>query len=481
LAPAGAGRILDSLGRDALAATTDCNLETGWESAAPEGHDEWVEITFQKPERVCQLRLLFFPTFPAELQIEGRDPGGNWRPLTPVMPSSPFYWSGPRPYCSDWLYRLNAVFPATTLEALRLRKLGVKCGISEMRWFAPATEPAPAEMETFPELLRLLRDRGLNRLYCDRWVANALHRACGTNVQVPLDPVFFDAATPRLDCAMRLTPQTGVLARREDAGLCREALAQRLLPAQETPLGPWILFEFTAANGSGISGDDPGLQWAGFGCFLARNKTWAATLAGRADALCQAGKLDQAIDLARRAERAYPNYHPVIERLADWLKTSGQTNEAAAWQCQNARLSRPEIPARICFRNGVTFRGLTLSSRQARPGDTLTVRYYWQHPLRPPAPAPQVFVHFQGKAGLFQDDHGLERPAAAANQPLPEVFVEERKISVPADLPAGRYELNLGLFLPQAGGRRIRAETSLPGHHNAFTLPVVLEVIPRGT
>lgn len=470
-----AERIVDSKGRDAKSLTTDRNLDTWWGSDSAEGADEWVEIRFRKPERVCLVRLLCFPEYPPELQIEGLEPGGAWRPLTPLLPASYYFWSGPRLYFSDWLYRLNIVFAPVTVEALRLRRIGIKFGIRELQWFAPA-EPVEPDSQAFPELVRMLRERGINRLYCDRWVANAIHRTCGTAIQVPLDPALFAETTRWLGADMHLTPNTGILAHREDAGVCREVLSQRLVTTRETMLGPWVLFDFEAARWSDTLADELGLQWSGFACFMSRNKPWVATLVHRADALYLNGQKDKAMDLLLLAARVYPNYHPVTDRLTWWLETDGRKDEAVVWRRQSTRLAWPDNVAEIRFDNGVTFRGVTLSSRQVRPGETLTIRYYWQYPTKPCRNLPRVFVHFEGKRGLFQDDHPLPRPVGADNQPFPEVFTDERTVTVPATLPAGRYTVTLGLYLPEAHDRRIRADTHLPGEHNAFILPVTLEV-----
>ena len=471
-----AERIVDSKGHDALALVTDRKLDTWWESDSVEGADEWVEIRFRKPERVGLVRLLCFPKYPPELQIEGLEPGGTWQPLTSVLPSSYYFWSGPRLYFGDWLYRVNIVFTPVTVEALRLRCIGAKFGIRELQWFAPA-EPAVPDSQAFPELVNLIRERSINRLYCDRWVANALHRTCGQAIQVPLDPTFFEETTRRLGAEMRLTPHTGILARREDAGVCREVLSKRLVNARETTVGPWVLFDFEAAHWSDTQAGDLGLQWSGFACFMTRNKLRAATLVHRADAAYRNGNRSQAMDLLLQANRMYPNYHPVTDRLTWWLEADGRKNEAVAWRNQSAHLARPETNAEIRFHNGATFRGMTLSNCRVRPGETFIIRYYWQYPTKSFRNLPQVFVHFLGEHGLFQDDHPLPRLAGADDQPLPEIFMSSHTLRVPSDLAAGPYIVKIGLFRPEAHGKRIRADTDLPGEHGAFTLPVTIEVM----
>lgn len=466
-------QMVDSKGRDALKLATDCNLDTWWESAADEGEDEWIEIRFQKPERVALVRLLCFPQYPPELQVEGRLPGGAWQALTPVLPATGYFWQGPRPYFGDWLYRLNIVLAPVTVEALRLRRIGIKFGIRELQCFAPDEPATTTEAQAFPELARLVQERGINRLYCDRWVANALHRTLGDALQVPLEPTLFKEVSGRLGVQMHLTPHTGILVRREDAASCQEVLAERLVVMRGTAVGPWLLLDFDAEHWSDEQAEELGLHWAGFTCFLERNKQWAVTLARRADQCCRHGLNSLAAVLLGRAYIVYPNYHPVIERLATVLP------EDAIWRKESVRLAKPETAAEIKFPNGVTFVGLTLSSRQVRADEWLVIRYYWQYPTKPLAEQVRVFVHFQGERGLFQDDHPLTRPAAADEQPLPEIFMAERSVRVPAELPAGHYAIKLGLFQPKAGGKRLRADTRLPHEKNAVILPVSLEVVPH--
>lgn len=477
-------RMVDSKGRDAKPMTTDRNLDTWWESASSDEEDEWVEIRFHRPERICLVRLLCFPEYPPELQVEGLDHGGTWRSLTPVIPANYYFWSGPRPYFGEWLYRLNLVFAPVSVEGLRLRRIGLKFGIRELQFFAPATEQSALETNSLPALVKLIGARGIDRLYCDRWVANAVHRTFGNAVQVPLDPTIFKQTDGRLDADMRLTPSTGILARREDADLCRDVLAQRLVTARETPTGPWILFDFDTARWSATYADDLGLQWSGFACFMERNKAWSATLVRRAELSHRNGKPEQALELLQQAARAMPDYHPVSDRMTWWLEAAGYKDKAASWRKQSLRLAWPETAAEIRFGNGLKFRGMTLSSRRVRPGEKLSIRYYWQYPTKPLRNQPSAFVHFQlaqlpkgEERGLFQDDHDLTRPASADYQPLPEIFTEERTIAVPKTLPTGTYSMRLGLFRPRSDGKRLSAQTDLPCADDAAILPVTLEVV----
>jgi len=324
-------------------------------------------------------------------------------------------------------------------------------------------------------LLALLRQRGLDRLYCDRWVANAVHRSGGAPIRVPLDPRLFDESAAGLDSDMRLGPHTAILARREDAPFCRAALAARLAGARETPVGPWILFEAGSDSGWAAPGEPLGLQWRGPACFLDGGKAWAATLARRADRACAGGHPDQALALLRLADREHPDYHPVVERLATCLDRLGDAAAAGACRRRAARLAVPDIPAPIRFANGVVFHGLTIEPQPAAAGGTAVLRYYWQYPETWTPSRLGVFVHFEAGGRRFQDDHPLPCPAGVADQPLPQIFTEERRIAVPPDWPPGPTAITLGLFDP-SGGRRLAAESALPAARRAWRLPAPLDI-----
>ena len=145
--------------------------------------------------------------------------------------------------------------------------------VEAVQLFAPADEvaPAPPSWEAaLEDLLVLLRERGVRRLYCDRWPATAIRRETGGALAVPLHPAHFSTDPARLPLALRLNVHSALLARAEDAPRCRENLFRAGWSLRETTVGPWVLFDFggDAPWKPGL-GREGRLQWAGFACLPA--------------------------------------------------------------------------------------------------------------------------------------------------------------------------------------------------------------------
>ena len=83
------------------------------------------------------------------------------------------------------------------------------------------------------------------------------------------------------------------------------------------------------------------------------------------------------------------------------------------------------------------------------PGMTMTVTLNWSLP--PEAPIVSAFVHLLDDAGqtLAQAD----APVKAATDQVDQPFTAELALNLPADLPAGEYDLVAGLYDPATGER----------------------------
>jgi hypothetical protein len=99
--------------------------------------------------------------------------------------------------------------------------------------------------------------------------------------------------------------------------------------------------------------------------------------------------------------------------------------------------------------------GYTVEPETGRAGETLRLTLYWQAA----APISQdytVFVHLRRPAGgnMAQADH---RPLGSLYPtslwPVGELIRESSDLYLPVDLPAGEYELWVGLYLLETGER----------------------------
>ncbi|MDD5483018.1 MAG: hypothetical protein PHP98_05140 [Kiritimatiellae bacterium] len=481
--------IRDSLDRDVFSEITDGNIHTAWESAAAGCDDEWLEITFKNPREVAMLRLLS-SRYPGNWQIAGEDEHGVRRNLTPSVATAGYIWSGPRPYWSYGRpgYRLECRIQPGTFKRLWLHRLESNSLLLELQLFGPAPAPA-SEVSALNELLDVLRERNMKRLYCDRWPANAVFCAARGAVETPLDPDVFGGGPPVLSDDILFTPRTGILVRGEDAGFCGRVLRERMIEMRSTKIGPWVLFDFSPGRTPGQNTARPGkwlphygrdceLHWAGFGCLAKNNKRWAAELADRADFCSAKGAPAAAVVLLQKALETWPFYPPAVERLARLAAEHPfpPVPEAGRWMAELKKM-QPETRAEIKFDNGVEFAGISLSTNEIAAGGSLTVKYFWKYPVAPPAGRPWVFVHFLRGCDIFQDDRPLERFPGAECQPFQELFIETRSFTVPPAAPAGEYFIRIGLYdAARSDQRRLGVKSVLPSRLNAAELPVKLTV-----
>jgi len=471
VSPAEIESISDSQDNSVLPPLTDGNLDSYWESSVPEGDSEWLEVSFKKIQTVGMIRFLY-DDYPETWQIEGQPPGGVWKTLTPCIQTAGYLWSGPRPYWSWGMdtYRLECRIPAERLERIRIHHVGNRCRLREIQFFAPALPPA-GEETALAGLLDIIHGRGIKCLYCDRWPANAVYRETKGAVQTPLNPSLFVS----LSNTVSLTPQTAFLVRAEDAPVCRQTLADRLVEMRATAISPWVLFDFSPGKWKPEYGRVE-LQWTGFVCLTKNNKKWAAELVRRADSLVASDSCQEAAVMLKKACLAWKNYPPAVERLAYLTERENNLPDAANWRAEQKKI-KPEIEAKIKFENGVEFCGISFSANAVRPDSPLTIRYYWKYPAGGVRGTPCVFVHFSGENSVMQDDHLLEKFEGSDYQPYPEVFVETRRIVLSKHAPEGKYQIRIGLYdASRKDQKRVAVRTALPSRLNAVELPVTLTV-----
>jgi 4-amino-4-deoxy-L-arabinose transferase-like glycosyltransferase len=473
----------------------DGHLDTFWRRPAQNvgPQEDALEVMFRAPVPAAGLRLVSRTlVFPSRIQVEAWLPGAvDPVVLIPENRVPGLFWSGPRPYWQGRFYRVECRWPPVLVERLRLR-LGADRAIiwklSELQVFRRVPGPArPPERDTLPNLLRVLDERGVDRLYADRWAANAVHRETAGRVWTerelgPDDLLAGADPDPYRRNRLRFTCHTALLTLARDAPLCRRSLAARGVAMRETWLDPWVLFDFSPAGWQPEYADDQGLYWAGFACLKTDDLSAALALLARARSLRSIrGAEPEAIRLLARVVGYVPELRPALNDLAELLQQTGRTEEAACVAARAAQAWTPAVPAPIVFPGGMEFLGLTLAATNASPGRSLAMRYYWKHPpSRAASDGLSVFVHFTDAAGdlAFQDDHALLPGANVERQPEPLVFVEEREALVPAGLKPGDYTIWLGLF--RDNGRRVAGRTDLPSERRAVRLPVTLRIHENG-
>ncbi len=133
----------------------------------------------------------------------------------------------------------------------------------------------------------------------------------------------------------------------------------------------------------------------------------------------------------------------------------------------------PAHQATATFGEQIRLLGYTLEPEQPTPGQALRLTLYWQA-LAPPAHNYTVFVHLRqpGEGNVTQADH---RPLCdlypTTLWPVGETIRESSSLFLPADLPAGGYELWVGLYLLETG-ERLPVQNDVSGE-NAVKLGIV--------
>ncbi len=105
------------------------------------------------------------------------------------------------------------------------------------------------------------------------------------------------------------------------------------------------------------------------------------------------------------------------------------------------------------WQNGAQLTSYSLSADQASPGDTLTIDLVWTT-TQPLAENYVAFIHLVDESGQIVAQHdSLPRTGA---YPTPwwqpnDLILDPHLLQLPADLPAGTYQLLVGLYDPEGG------------------------------
>jgi hypothetical protein len=146
--------------------------------------------------------------------------------------------------------------------------------------------------------------------------------------------------------------------------------------------------------------------------------------------------------------------------MAAWMPL-GVIRPAYSWVALAPRVAQAELgqPAyaryAAAWERGVTLRGWRLDGA-GHPGAALPVTLTW-HSLEPIPQPWTVFVHLVDATGQIVAQSNRQPRDGALPFPLwtaGDWVADTHQIELPAELPAGAYRLRVGLFLPEAGGRR---------------------------
>jgi hypothetical protein len=261
------------------------------------------------------------------------------------------------------------------------------------------------------------------------------------------------------------------LMREEDVRLSRE------------DFGRWVLFHSRAPGASleTVRGD-PGWWWMGLGAVRTDPRGRSRHLAGLAERAYDGGRFDRALELSRRAVRAYAFNQRARHVLVNALDGLGRREEAAEESRTLSDLVEPQMKTRVEFRHTLELLGYTLSDDHVQPGREIKVRYFWKV-KRDPGQRDRigVFVHVDNGDRRFQGDHHFMDRRGEDIWPVldDEVLLQDEGIRVPKDAAPGAYRILLGLY-DLVTGERWQVSASESAAHRGSVLIGTLHVETGG-
>ena len=213
-----------------------------------------------------------------------------------------------------------------------------------------------------------------------------------------------------------------------------------------------------------------------YGMALARSN-WGRSLESGIDRAAKDGAWLEVIRFAELIE-AKPDAMWRAGRLAKWaeaLERLGRSAEAATLR------ARPEpVPVRaaqVRFGRELELVGVD-DPPEARPGDTVRLRYYWRQHDRS-AYDYWVFLHVQGLPGSRGSaDQPVGDPSYGSSDWAPGERIRQTvTFTVPAEAVPGTYPLRVGVWLPSTGRRLHVLSSDLPQWSRAVTIGS-LTVVP---
>ena len=450
---------------ESMGLAVDRNMDSAWESVQPRTPGMWVELDLGTPVNVGMVRLWNrgqdHGHYAMELRVETSLDGTAWRDAVPRSAVDYFYTSGPRVYPWEWGYRWEARFAPVLARRIRISQHEdggrYPWKIAEAYVYEDLGARPPGHTGE-PDVLRRVAELGLDRVYADRWMSARISESSQGRVET-ITP--FTAAMPafyvRLQSrVIRWGERTGFVLEDGDADeferQMRDEGVHRLV---REDFGRWVLFHVRGAGAAtGALEDDPGWWWMGLGAVRTDPRGKSRYLAGLAQAAYGDGRVDQAVELSRKAVGAEACNIEARHVLIDSLGKLGLEAEAARESRTLVDQCEPRVRTPAAFQGTLQLLGYTLDRERAAPGQDVRVRYFWKMKRDPgDGRSIGVFVHLvqmQDRKRRFHEYHRLleKEGAEDGGHPLREgdLIIREAWIRVPGDAAPGAYRMLLGVY-----------------------------------
>lgn len=417
---------------DSAPQTMDLDLDTCWTGRNGAETNDWLHFSLRNEQQVSCIRILSRRgRYPMRWYVETKNGvTGTWQKATGDMDCPGYFWSGPRLFWNGRQFHLEARFLPALITDIRIVFPGNDENrppvISECLIYGPG-EPMPMQTTALPILVEELREKKVDTLYSERWVANAVHAKTAGAIRTLLEPYIFEHERSRrqpritnIPYPVRLTPGTAFLTTSENADFTRRCFRHRGLEVRETTVGPWVLFDFRDSQWKKENTGHARMYWAGISCFLARGNSITREELGK-----------------------------------------------------EARLV---LDPPIKFGKTVKLAGISVEQAD----DRIKLRYFWEYrPVADNGNHFAVFVHFQHDGQtVFQGDHDLCSACSGEeliHQRANRIFVEQLEHVIPPHAPSGEYRVFMGIYDKQRN-KRLKPITELSQDDNGVTLPLKITV-----
>ena len=489
--------IRDHQGAECKASLMDANLDTVWTGILHPASTACLTVRFTSARAVCGLRWHSVDDhYPWKVSVEGRgDDRAPWKPLLPPTGLTTYFWSRGHAMIDGMQYYQECRFtpPPGGVRELRLvmhapPEAEERVQVGELLVLEQAAAAAGSQGGggTVGSCAEALAHAGVRRFLAPRWLAEQIMTGATNALSTQLPSLFqrsiqdMAEPDPRNAMALSFPERTGLLMDPRDVPHSRLALSAAGKRWTERSLGEIVLLVVEADERPEGQVLVP-LYWTEQGCFGAYFAKERAHEFYRQALGVPAGDGERIV-LLQQATGLYPHHQAALALLVAELERAGREGEAARIRAQLDLQLHPAVPARVAFRNGVELQGIGITGGAARVtgGRSLRISYYWKCPAGCDPTQWAVFVHCKSGAVKFQDDHVLlakEIPKDLRYQPFEECFREEREVVVPQDIPAGTYEMWLGLVARDTG-RRLSARTDLPTRRQAVLMPLSVTLAP---
>ena len=256
----------------------DRNMGSLWTSVQPKSPGMWVTLDLGRPYAVGMVRLWnpgqHHGNYAMDLRVETSVDGRTWHEAVERSPMDYLYWSGPRVYGWEWGYRWEARFAAIEAQFMRItqyEKSSIHPWIvAEAYVYEDVGVRVPDDGDE-GDVLKRIQERGLTRVYADRWMSARIAEALGRRVTTisPFTVAVAEFSVRLKSRVIRWGARTGFVLEDSDADeferLVREEGVHRL---SREDFGRWVLFSVQQQEPGGSRDTrrrGPRWWWTGLG------------------------------------------------------------------------------------------------------------------------------------------------------------------------------------------------------------------------